>query len=191
LVDVLAANTEFDRFIIEERMENHPDLIELTDTAVLHTVRIVTAIDSSGEVLILFAAQKFAGGSKTGVDHFSCGTVGNYLAEVSLDQGRIVKAVFGTEDGFELGDLENHPKTGHPIVGFRVPFWQDAREMVIDAARKFLPIKTIGWDVAITPDGPMIIEGNTNWGTTLHISLRHCGPFSDYAREMTGTARKG
>jgi hypothetical protein len=189
LFDVFATHTEFDRFIIQERVENHPDLIELTDTAALHTVRIVTGIDSNGEVLIFFAAQKLVGGSNL-LDGFFCGAAGNYLAELSLDQGRIVKVLIGTEDGFELGVLETHPKTGHSLVNFRVPYWQATRDMVIDAARKFAPIKTIGWDVAITPDGPVIIEGNTSWGIDHFSALRNCSPFTDYAREMIETAGK-
>ena len=102
-----------------------------------------------------------------------------------------MKVLIGTEDGFELGVLETHPKTGHSLVNFRVPYWQAARDMVIDAARKFAPIKTIGWDVAITPDGPVIIEGNTSWGIDHFSALRNCRPFTDYAREMIGTAGKG
>ena len=191
LVDVLTTHTEFDRFIIQERVENHPKLIELTDRTALHTVRIVTGIDNSGEVSILFAAQKLVGESETGVDNFEYGTMGNYLAELSLDRGRIVNAVIGTEDGFELRALETHPRTGRAIVDFQVPYWQDVRDMAIDAARKFLPIRTIGWDFAITPAGPVIIEGNTSWSISHFSSLRHCSPFSDYAKEMIRKAGNG
>lgn len=189
LIDVLATNTEFDRFIIQEKLGNHPDLIELTGTAALQTVRIVTGIDRSGDVLIFFAAHKLVGGSNA-LDRFACGTVGNYLAELSVDQGRIVKVLTGTEGGFELAVLETHPKTGCSFIDFQVPYWQAVRHMVIDAAQKFLPIRTIGWDVAITPDGPVIIEGNTDWGIDHFSALRNCSPFTNYVKEMLGAGKK-
>ena len=34
--------------------------------------------------------------------------------------------------------------------------------------QKISYIWSIGWDVAITPDGPLFIEGNDNWEITLH-----------------------
>jgi hypothetical protein len=33
--------------------------------------------------------------------------------------------------------------------------------LVKDAAAKFFPIRTIGWDLAITPKGAVIVEGNS------------------------------
>jgi hypothetical protein len=35
--------------------------------------------------------------------------------------------------------------------------------LVFRAARLFLPLRTIGWDVAIAPDGPILMEGNAYW----------------------------
>lgn len=187
LVEALASNREYDRFIVQERMENHPALVDLTGTAALQTVRIVTGIDSRDEVVIFFAAQKLVGGP-SGLDRFFLGAEGNYLAELSLDQGRIGKVIAGTEDGLEFAVLETHPRTGNRLAGFQVPYWQDVRDMVSEAACKFRPIRTIGWDVAITPEGPVIIEGNTSWGIDHFSALRNCSPFMNYAREILGTA---
>jgi hypothetical protein len=35
--------------------------------------------------------------------------------------------------------------------------------MVLDAAPHFLPYRALGWDVAFTPGGPVIVETNTRW----------------------------
>jgi len=55
----------------------------------------------------------------------------------------------------------SHPEHGSEIMGVKIPFWQEAERMVLEASnilREELPY--IGWDVIITEDGPKIIEGN-------------------------------
>jgi len=34
------------------------------------------------------------------------------------------------------------------------------------AQKIFFELKAIGWDLAVSPQGPVIIEGNIEWGTT-------------------------
>ena len=47
---------------------------------------------------------------------------------------------------------------------FTIPFWPRACKYVQDAHRSFDLIKTVSWDVCISPEGPVIIEGNSGWG---------------------------
>ena len=47
--------------------------------------------------------------------------------------------------------------------GFRIPYWNEVRELVKNVHAKLPDIRSIGWDVAITPNGPVLIEGNDNW----------------------------
>ncbi len=54
-----------------------------------------------------------------------------------------------------------HGRRRRPL---RVPMWDEACALVRDAAPHFLPLRTLGWDIAITPGGPMIIEANAHWG---------------------------
>lgn len=58
----------------------------------------------------------------------------------------------------------NHPISGYPLVGFQLPFWKETIEMLKEAAKVVPEVGYIGWDVAITPNGPIIIEGNTTPG---------------------------
>ena len=59
--------------------------------------------------------------------------------------------------------VETHPDTGEAFDGVVLPDWADARRMVCAAAKQFLPVRTLGWDVAFTPGGPIIVEGNVWW----------------------------
>ena len=50
-------------------------------------------------------------------------------------------------------------------VGWRAPFWAEALNLVRQAHREAFPLfATLGWDVAITQDGPLLIEANSGWG---------------------------
>ncbi len=60
----------------------------------------------------------------------------------------------------EQKHYESHPYTGFKFEGFTVPFWQDIVSFIQIIAFKFNEIKYIGWDVAYTMNGPVIIEAN-------------------------------
>ena len=56
---------------------------------------------------------------------------------------------------------ERHPVTGTEIMGFQIPLFDQALELCRTASRRVeAHLKYIGWDVAITPDGPVLVEGN-------------------------------
>ena len=38
--------------------------------------------------------------------------------------------------------------------------WKESCQLAIETARNFLPLRIVGWDIAITPNGPSIVEGN-------------------------------
>jgi hypothetical protein len=69
---------------------------------------------------------------------------------------------------FPPADLENvyrnHPETGKTIQGFKIPYWEEMIELVEKASKVVSEVGYIGWDVAITPNGPILIEGNTSPG---------------------------
>lgn len=56
-------------------------------------------------------------------------------------------------------ELEAHPDTGFRFENFKIPYFKEACELVKNAT-KHIPNGYIGWDVAITPLGPTIVEGN-------------------------------
>ena len=60
-------------------------------------------------------------------------------------------------------DEIEHPVTGVKIEGFQVPYWPEVMNMVKEAALLHPQNRSIGWDVAITNEGPELLEGNHNW----------------------------
>lgn len=60
-----------------------------------------------------------------------------------------------------------HPDTGIAFESFAIPFIKEAYELAVAAHKFFYNIGAIGWDVAITDNGPVFIEGNDNFEITL------------------------
>ena len=61
----------------------------------------------------------------------------------------------------KAGNIYNkHPSTATEIVGFQIPLFEEAKAMVKKACAVVPEIGIVGWDVGITPQGPIIIEGN-------------------------------
>jgi len=162
LYDALLANLKGDALIIQEQLKNHPELIRFTDTGSLQTVRILTFVDTGGRCHIFHAHLKLILGQSV-VDNWQCGLVGNASAAISLSNGFLEPAVIPTSDGSVPRTVSTHPKTGVPFNQFRLPFWPEVCSLVNDTAIKLLPVRTIGWDIAITPNGPVILEGNIWW----------------------------
>jgi len=60
-----------------------------------------------------------------------------------------------------------HPDTGAPITGFRIPFWSQTVALALHAHERLGHNPCIGWDIAVLPSGPVLLEGNWNAGVLL------------------------
>jgi hypothetical protein len=56
-----------------------------------------------------------------------------------------------------------HPVTGAPTVGVQLPEWDAVLALVSRAAEAFAPLRAVGWDVAITDGGVVLLEANAWW----------------------------
>ena len=132
-----------------EVVKQHPEMDRLYPCCV-NTLRLYTFFDGSG-VHLLQSVLKIGNGGSV-VDNDSHGGILTFLT----DDG-VVK--YPAQDANNR-NYESHPMTGVAIVGFRVPHYEEAVELVKEAAMVTPGIAYVGWDVAITPTGPAIIEGN-------------------------------
>jgi uncharacterized protein (DUF3820 family) len=146
-----------DSWLVEARVRQHPFFDRYTDSCT-QTVRIVTYITRGGEVEILSAVMKITVAGRY-VD--TLGEVG-MTASVSEDgvMGRAIK------DAPEGGLLyfDRHPETDAAITGEAIPDYDKAVALAIRAQSLVPQLRSIGWDIAITANGPVILEGNTYWG---------------------------
>ncbi len=140
--------------LVEEYVIQHPALMELSPSG-LNTLRIFTQL-YKGQVDFLGARLRVSVNSA--VDNMAAG---NLAAPVDLETG-CVKGT-GVYSDITKTDEAIHPITGMAIVGFQIPFWHEALDMVRQAALHTPENRSVGWDIAITPSGPELIEGNHNW----------------------------
>jgi hypothetical protein len=158
LVELMNSEREYDSFVIQERMRNHPGLAPVVAGEGLVTSRIITFCGAAGKCEILNADLKLVMG-KNLTSKLSMGATGNMAAAMSVSGGYVEQAV-RVVDGEGFVEVERHPETGALLKGFRPPDWESACALAFRAAAAVLPIRTVGWDVAFTPAGPVLLEGN-------------------------------
>jgi hypothetical protein len=67
---------------------------------------------------------------------------------------------------------EGGADTGLPIVGILLPFLHASIELVRCAHKvAFVRFAFLGWDIALTHDGPVLLETNSGWGALFHQVL--------------------
>jgi hypothetical protein len=152
---------KYDSFLAQERIHSHPELAQLSGTSALQTVRLETVVLEDGRVELFAPRLKLIGGDSL-VDNYRGGQTGNVTAVVALETG-VLGPVYGPSGNGTMPLpvlVHRHPRTGRLLTGFRVPRWDETKRLLRDVAPLFLPLRTLGWDVGISPDGPVIIEAN-------------------------------
>ncbi len=145
--------------ILQPRVANHP-ATEVISNGFLVTLRLVSGRFPGGAPFLVAAACRMPAGAGR-VANLSGGPV---VAAIELETGRLAAAerAFPGEGLFEL-----HPDSGGRIAGRPLPFWEESCELVLEAHRAFGAFPSIGWDVVLTPDGPLLLEFNTLWAPSI------------------------
>ena len=141
---------------LEELVKQHPDWEALCPGCV-NTLRIITGA-AKGQSWILFAATRVGSGTSV-ADNFH---MGGSAALIDMETGKLT----GNGINKKLDEVE-YTATGIRYDGYQVPFWEQIKQLCLDAALVNDQIHFIGWDVAITPNGPLLIEGNRGSGFDL------------------------
>jgi hypothetical protein len=151
----LAKRSLNEEVIIQPRVVNHA-AIEPLNNGALSTVRILTCLDESGQPEVVGAAMRMAIDGNHVVDNLHAGGI---AAAVDIDTGTLGPASdLGADASF--GWVERHPGTDAPILGTQLPMWEDVKGFAVRAHGAFGDRVVVGWDIAITPDGPVLVEGN-------------------------------
>lgn len=142
-----------ERYILQYKIVNHPSINRLSNHG-LSTCRIITFISSSNEVCFLFALFMMPV-----FESITSNTIGIGSA-VDLDTGRLSPAISVNEP---LEKIHIHPQGKGRITDSVLPFWKESKNICKKAHSLLMDLPFIGWDVALSPDGPVLLEGNICW----------------------------
>lgn len=155
LFKLLMARSQHGALMIQPRLINHRALDRFNNRA-LSTVRVLTCLDEFGRPEVLGAAMRMAIGSNHTIDNLHAGGI---AAAIDLETGQLGPASnLGANS--RLGWIDRHPDTGAVINGAKLPSWHDVRDFALATHKEFSDRVIVGWDIAITPEGPLLIEGN-------------------------------
>ena len=139
-------------YLLEEVVSQHEALAAFNPDSV-NSLRVVTLRKASGEIEIMCAVQRIGRKGRV-ADNFHHEGI---AALIDIKTGIIYTQ--GVDRHWNRYTL--HPDSKVPIVGFKIPYWEEVKNLVLEAAQVHPEVRYVGWDVAIGPEGKlMIIEGN-------------------------------
>ncbi len=137
--------------LIEEVLEQDEAVNALYAQAI-NTVRLVTILDDNGTPHPVYAAMRLGSGGAV-VDNFNHGGM---VIPADPETGKLIGVAVD-----KLGrSYQSHPDTQITFDGYPLPHWQAALELAEKAAKKIPSVRFVGWDIALTPQGPKLVEGN-------------------------------
>ena len=141
-----------DGLLLQECVVQHPAVAELSPSAV-NTLRILTLLTPSGHVEFPSILLKMARAGSL-VDNVGAGGIAAHVDPRTAELG--LGFVWPAHDTYEL-----HPDTGMRIRGFKVPFLHECQLVAARAHQRLTSPRFLGWDVAVTPTGPTVLEVNS------------------------------
>ncbi len=145
-------------YLFQETVKQHSALNALNPSC-LNTLRLDTFIDQTGNVEIISA-------------YFKTNLKGNFIdnetsggCEIPIDMstGKLERQGHLTLKFNGLKIPTFHPVTKVVFENFQIPYFTEACALVLKTARYVPNLRLMGWDVAISEHGPVLIEGNSDY----------------------------
>jgi putative polysaccharide biosynthesis protein len=141
-------------FIFQTALTQHKVLADVAGSAI-GTMRVVT-VRESDTPRVLYTVWKIPSPDAMSDNFWQSGSM---IAQVDAN-GQVGACKVGT--GLAARYIETHPVSGARFDAVQVPHWGAVQKVASQAHALFPEFGVIGWDMAVTPDGPVIIEANDN-----------------------------
>lgn len=125
----------------------------------VNTLRVITKRDIQTNEISIVAITLRMGCFGREVDN---GSQGGLLLGIDINAGTPIYPYAVFEYGSEK--FEHHPDTGYSFSKFQINDWGEIKRQLIMYAERLRVLNLAGWDIAITDDGPMVIEVNAQMG---------------------------
>jgi len=142
------------KFLIQERILQHSDM-NMLNPSCINTLRMLTI--RIGQTIHYYQVYLRIGINNNYVDNSYSG---NIMIGIDKDTGKLMEYAYSNDPDTVQYKMDRHPETNTIFKDFRIPFYNESVEMVKSLHQLFQQFFMIGWDIGITPDGPIVIEGN-------------------------------
>lgn len=141
-------------YLFQAVMHPHDDIVALTGNSTISGIRVIVAQDETGPELVsaFWRIARHARVSDLWIDRES----GHLAAPVDVESGIVGAAI----NGLAPQEFTHSPETGVPIQGFQLPDWSVAKALCLASATIFPLVRLQHWDVALTDQGPRLLEFN-------------------------------
>lgn len=173
-----------ERLRVERLIIQHPAVGAFHPSSV-NTLRLITMKEPSGSIVLSRSLLRMGIGGRS-VDNWCTGGLAVKIhSNGCLDE-------YGWFEKPDRGPQTEHPDTKMVFKGYEMPYWKESVELVLHAHKTLVPdLFGVGWDVTITPTGPMLIEANPNFSIFQPI----CGGlrpiFEQYLKPMCQAVMNG
>ena len=175
-----------DPFILQRALRSHPSLAPLAPSA-LCTIRC----RCGGRAPALIGGALRLPVGQMIVDH---GSPGGMFAGIDPESGRVSRG-FRVRPDRLFEQVMTGPDGSTLLAGFPVDQWPAARALALAAQRAAAPLPSIGWDIGLATEGPILIEGNIGWSgltilLTAEIPLSETGFPEAFMHHWRATERR-
>ena len=137
-------------FVAEELIQQTNEMASVHPTTV-NTIRVPSVKTKNG-VVIFHPFFRVGCGDSVVDNAFS----GGIFAPVSPDTGAVITHGFNEKNQMFVA----HPETGIVFKGIQIPRWDEAVDFVKKLANVIDGNNYVGWDIALTDEGWVLVEGN-------------------------------
>ncbi len=156
--DALKLQSKQHPIIIQPWLRNHAEIADLALDSLL-AFRVITCLDRDGEPIVKLAMLRLLSKLEP---QWQFLPDEEYAAPINVETGQL---------GLWVGDnfatshvhMTHHPVTGAVIEGRVIQNWPALLKIACDIHKACRHRIVVGWDIALTPNGPVVLEGNSNF----------------------------
>lgn len=155
LIARVAERSKTSALMVQQRLSNHPDLADLADQSLM-AIRVISCkSDLSQQAIVTYAFIRV-------ITRLEPAWPVTYELGIAIDlaTGKLGPAT-GDKEKWLLEWWDVHPVTGAQVTGRQMPYWEEIKAIAVKAHNAARGRLLVGWDIAVTKDGPLLLEGNS------------------------------
>lgn len=143
-------------YICQDVIKQHETMAFLNPSSV-NSLRVITFMEDDTPEPFLTFLRIGAAGNITDTDNSA-----RAVARVDQGTGQLNEIGYWIS-GDHLEETTKHRSSDVEFADIVVPYFEECLELACRAHRWVDGVHSVGWDIAVTPTGPVLIEGNDDW----------------------------